>query len=786
MKLKKKIALIVLTLALLLSSTVIFASAEFTEDNIEDVLEYFLAPVFVRDELENDDAVGVEKYLDYAKLTVEDGVWHIVPNDMRNANLVMKLGDEPVGSVVLSTKIMLGAPITDDDEASLELAPKFNFHIRLHKENGLWDASTFFSFDAQNEKIIYRSYNEKSGRLDKENVLSIKPAYDSWYELDFVFNFENGTYSITLVNGDDTVEIKDIPVGPFVASSEMRMLLTESRKAQAYIDYIELYEGTFVREISDEAINDIAVDYIKKLDTLSKGPLPLATRLRIAEVYRIILIEKNFRPASHTEGYDEIIKIIENDLKYINVAYKDAIVEYAANIDKKADYSDRLDYLKQLDAASSLLPTELSAFIAVPGLTEADFTLVTNAREAIEIERTDLQEIKTASDEYILKTAEYDAANKDYAYMTAFLLDLTARENVDVSYPGVKEAKETVEDALDNKLKAIVDICQKFFAKVDAMDEIISAVPETGVCGDAFEELYYGLYCDSTSEGSTVLGAHSLYNGGVLYEGLDNSTYPGLNEKITKYLSESAYIESRVAASELFITYIRLAKSATQYKVILDKVQLAAKCIDDDLTEFTVEDKYIGVAEARADYALLLEKLAKIEASAKAYVLEANKVKTALTANYNVLKSAYKSAVALKAAGDVAGMEGVKEANIILAQADALLKKYENASQSLIVATDWLDDETLSLSERRAFINAALKSKADSTDDIDGVSEAKTKLDAAIKKYNDDVNSANGQITVAMDNAMNLASTVAPTSASLTAHDIFKKIFDIAVLVNED
>ena len=784
MRFAKKIAVLMLIAVLLISSSAFFTSADFTEDNIEDVLEYYLTSVFVREDLNALDAEGVHESLLYSTHQMvqdpknsENSVWYIVPGDMRNANLTMGLGDELVGKLVLSTRLMLGAPLDDGDENTVENAPNLNFNITLHKANGLWDQSTFFAIDAKGGEIAYYSYNEQSGRLDKKNVLNVTPVYDSWYELDFVLNLEKGTYSFNLVNGETEIAIKDVSVGPFVKTSEVRMLLKESRRAQLWLDQIDLYEGSFLRDTSEAGKNATAIDYLKKLDALSKTDISLATRLRIAEVYKILLIENNFQPELGIDGYDEVLALIAEDIKYINRAYKDALVYYVSAIDTSKTYTERCQHLELLDGASALLPVAEEEFLLCPGMTGEDYATVTAERAKIEAERAALAALKQGSEAYIAKAGEYDDENKDYAYMKQYMSEIVAIENVDESYPGLKEAKAASYTLLSLKIAEIERICNDFIERVDRMNVIISAVPEHGVCGDSFEELYYTLYCDSTKDTNTVLGAESLYNGGVLFSGLDNATYPALTEKIALYLTEAAYIQSRVEASEAFITYVRLAKSATQYNIILDKIELAAKCIDDDLTEFTVEDKYKGVSEARADYAIILQRLKASEAAAKLYVAEAAKVSAAMDKGYNTLKAALASALLLKEDGDVAGMEGVKEANIILSEAEAIIKSYEGFSKTLIDAVTALDNEELSISERRAYITAANNAKAKSTDEISGVSDAKTKLTAAIAKYDADIAAANAAFVTELSNAVTVSVSVATHDTAPNAVLVFSELF---------
>ena len=65
MRFAKKIAVLILMAALLISSSAFFVSADFTEDNIEDVLEYYLTSVFVREDLNGLDAEGVYESLLY-------------------------------------------------------------------------------------------------------------------------------------------------------------------------------------------------------------------------------------------------------------------------------------------------------------------------------------------------------------------------------------------------------------------------------------------------------------------------------------------------------------------------------------------------------------------------------------------------------------------------------------------------------------------------------------------------------------------------------------------------
>ncbi len=784
MKLAKKIAVVLLALALLVSSSVLFASAEFTEDNIEDVLEYYCTSTFVLEDLNTADAQGVVEALEFSQHSVvadpdngENFLWYIVPQDMRHANLVMPFAETPVDTLVLSTKVMLGAPDDDGDAQTVEKAPKLNFTVRTHEESGLYQTSAVLTIDCQAGEIRYFSYDSETGKIDKANVLELEPVYNSWYELDFVFDFSKSVYSFALKNGDDTVEISNIPVGSFAYASEVRMFLEESRLAKMWIDGIKLYEGSFIRDTDESGKNAKAIEYLKELNEFSKGNLDIATKLRIAEVYKILLIEKGFTPNEGIDDYDVVLALIEEDKAYINRAYMDAILAYVGAIDATKTYAERVEYLVTVDSYNSLLPTDEAEFLLLDGMDADSYALVNAARLALETERANLLNIETGSKAYIAKAGEYNASNKDYTYMTGFLRDLLAIEHVDISYPGVADVKAGTHTALDNKIKLIDSVVNSFVTRVDRMQQIVAAVPENEVCGDSFEELYYKLYNDYKDGDNVVKGAKSLYNGGVIYSGLDNSTYPGLSEKIGLYLAQFDYINARVASTERFLSAIRLAKSATQYNIILEKVEEAAKYIDDDLSEYTVEEKYEGVAQAKEDYLDLVQLLKDLENNSKKYVAEVEKVKAAMDKGYNALKAAVSAALAVKDKGDYTGMEGIKEANIALSNAQAVIECYEGYSKILIDSVAALQAQGLSISERRALIVAANDAKAESTDEITGVTDAKTKLDSAITKYNSDIAAANAAYGDAMVKGTAISSAVVPVSAAQKSYQVIAAIF---------
>ena len=783
MKLIYKILMVIVLLSLLVCSFAVFATAAdaFTEEDIEKILEYHCTSVYVHDYMDNTDIAGITPALKYSlaeivKDPLDDGnnLLHVVPSDMRNANLVCGFGENTHKSLVLTTRVMFGAPVDDGNADTEECAPTFDIFIRMGKPNGLHDTATFFTIDYKSGEIAYNSYDSASGRLNKVNKVNFAPKYDVWYELAFVFNFVKGSYDITINGSDGSTFTANANLGEFSDAREVRMLLSESRLANMWIDSMDVYEGSYVRDIDD--INNVTATAIINLDELSKSNLSLEARVRIADVYQTLLVEKEFVPNDATPELDKVLAIIEKDMAYKNATYIEAFDAYSKAINTNKSYYDRIDYVDFVDRFNSLLPdtqAELEALLGVKK--DTDFAIVKSAMERLNAEISALAVAKEQSESFIDAALAYDATSKDYAYMKSTYAALTSFDKRDATYLGVADANLIYKN-LGLKITAIEDIVNTFMDNVKAMATIIDSLPASDAqCGDAFEVLYYTNY-------KTAL---SLYADGNLYDGLDNSTYTRgggantetLSDSIATFLLKEKYIDARIAVSKEFISLVETAASTTTYATMQERLDLAEPYIDNDVVNKSVEPKYEGVEEAISLYNSLREKLKSDAACAELYVLEVAKIANAKT--YAQKKAAVESALKLKATGNVAGLPGVKEANIALANAQTEIECLEGYSKTLIdsVAALTAENNTLTLAERRELIEVASSAKGQSTEEISGVKEAKSALDAAIKSYNDAVASANAQLADAVTNSGVVASSGNVNTASDFLCEIIKAIF---------
>ena len=773
MKLVRKLAVLLITIAVLASALAVLvtASGEDKLSAVDSLLQYHCSTVYVDNDMSEaptyDENLFVALSNDETLTVVKDpkgtdnDTWHIVPEDMRNANIVVGFGEKQ-STVVFTTRVMFDEPTDDGDERTEEKAPTYQVFIKMNNSNGLTDTATLFEIDYKTAKIKYRYFNEQTGRLNAEALVDFAPEYNVWYDLDFVFNFESGSYSISVKSDNDEFEAT-ASLGTFKSASEIRMLLSESRLAEFWCDYLEVYAGTFKRELDN--VNNKTAELLVAIDALTDTDLTLEEKVAVADAYRTVLIEKGFTPNDATPNLDEITAIIENDVKFMNATYFEAFSEYASKIDVAKSYYDRMDYVDFVNRFDSLLPDEKTEFEALAGIVAGNFERYEEAKALVAAEAELLLAIKNDSDSFIDEVSSFDKANTDFSYMTNVYETLKAFDKRDATYEGVIEASKVYE-ALGTKIKAIEDTVTKLMQNVKAMADVVDAL-ETVQCGDAFETVYYTNY----------LTALKLYNGGDIYEGFDNATYNGLTDSIAKFLSVEEYLLERVKLSREFITLINQAKNSTQYQYIKNKLDEAAPYIDGDIANKSVEPKYEGVSQAILDYNQFRQKLAEDKAASEAYVAEVAKIANANT--YAAKKAAVAAALAKKAAGDILGLPGVKEANIALSNAQSEIDALTGYSATLIDCVEKLNAEnnSLTVEERRELIVIASNAKDKSTEEISGVKEAKSGLESAISKYNSDIAAANAALEGAVVNASAACASGTSATSVQNVFEIIKALF---------
>ncbi len=794
MKLVRRLALVILAVALLSTCLAVFAGAvgthgnEFGADNIEDVLEYHFNEVFIHDSMNSYDDLynnaddNVFLALDYTNsATVKDpldsgnNVLQIIPQTKRNANFIVSFG-EARGSAVIATKVMFAAPVDDGDSATAEKAPTFNMFIKMTNDTGLSFSETFFAIDYKSNEILYRSYDEASGRLSTENKLEITPEENVWYDLEFIFDFEKGTYSISVKAGDNAPVTAVADLGEYASALETRMLVKDSMLATMWCDYLDVYEGTFRRALDDKSgetvkyiadLGNLAGYVANTADANKQGTLE--SRVKIADVYSILY---NLQGNPYGANLDAV-----SAEDFINDTYIEALVTYSAAIDTSLDYYTRLDYTKHVSKFDNLLPADQTEFEALAGYTAGDFEAAVTARNALDEEISTLAAIKSDSDAFIEKVSKFDTESKDYAYMVSQYAALSVYEKRDRTYIGVSDA-ELVFTGLGVKIKAIETVSNNFIDNVFAMSAIYDpATADSIVCGAGFEVYYYTNFKTADS---------LISDEDVLYAGLDNSTYQNKNgdklvDVIAVYKIHEAYIQSRIAISKDFIAIVEHAGLATTYLGVKDQITEALKYIDNDITDgFTVEEKYEGVLAAKDKLEKIQQRLEDEYGAAEDYIAAVNKINENMS--YSEMKSAIVAALALKSAANIIGLPDdlsaqVSTATVTLSNFQTKIETSEGYSKILIDSVAALDNSKLTMAERYDLLVSAKNASERSDDAITGVAAAKTKLEAKIKAYNNDVKSVNTALANATTNANAICSAGVAVKAVRDSYSVVAVVF---------
>lgn len=175
----------------------------------------------------------------------------------------------------------------------------------------------------------------------------------------------------------------------------------------------------------------------------------------------------------------------------------------------------------------------------------------------------------------------------------------------------------------------------------------------------------------------------------------------------------------------------------------------------------------------------LEKEIAESNAAATAYIAAVKPLETLVKgSDYAAIKAAVDKANALKEKGNISGIDGVIEANLLLSEAETKINCREGNSRKFITAVDAIETAK-TLSERRAAIVTASQSLSDADLTYSGVVAAKEKLTAATADYNAAVRAANAEFRTACGTAATVSAAGAPTgsvgTALATVADIMKK-----------
>ena len=676
---------------------------------------------------------------------------------------------------------------------------------------------TYFKLDFSNpEKAVvkYTAYDPEYYHQPAERTLDFAPQNNTWYTVEAIMNFADNELIIDVFERDNsenkatTGKVMFAPEKCNVlddkgnAGPKYAVLSANSNNgastAEISFDNIMFYEGTAVRDIVEpgKAINSFL---LQVNDAATADTTSIDKRVEIAEFYEKIFYNDNpgmkYVPDATADEAARVQAV--NDIKaaaktYFNKTYAEALIACADTLenDKTLKYYDRSGIYEKAtpfynfffaNGYESLFDYEAGDFDSLddfPNITEFKAGLE-HAKTVYESEFVKRADIKDASVAYVDFISNFNYDSRDYEYIAGsleFLEGLVDRDNTfkyaeevgitDENDPKYKyqtvavafaeyEAIKSVKDAMDANLKTFTDA-------IYAMnDEPVKTQGFAAICNN-------------------YATASSVYTNGTVHEQLDILTYTAtvngmsISTYIQKYNDRGAYIDARIAECEAFIELIDGASASAAYRGTLTFLDAAALYLDGNTGDKSVETDYPGINEAIATYNALREKLAGDVSRSDAYKAAVNAID--LNAAYASLKAAVEAALPFKETGAVVGIDGVKEANIKLSEAESKIKTLEGNSSTLIATVNKIKDAK-TVAERRELIFIATSAAAGAEDAISGVTAAKAALAEAVAQFNSDVEAANSGFFTAVNNAAGVSAGVSDSENAYKLSDIIKAFF---------
>lgn len=773
MKFAKRIFVGILAVAMLVSCLTLSTSAEnaptLPSDNLEDVLEYLLY----------DEPFSVENYDGESEgpYVPADSFFEIVSGE---ASVDIVADSSSDKSLCITNSSTVGAGYRLDLTESGDFKKLFvtSFTLKIGNEgdtngsdfyvvatlNDYFDNIVLFAAKTAGEKkaFSYSEYNTDRVTYETVDVEDAVPELGVEYEVEIVFSTDQNKYSVTVKNGDALVFTYTDQIAKSEGIASLRYYVKNPNEAttKTYLDNMKAYEGAAVRDVENSDV--AAAEFVVAIQELADySGTSIEKQVEIADLYAKLFETGNgydpyCPPDEDTELYNKARAVVEGASAYRNHTYAKAFIYYLGAVSSAGDYYDRIDYYEEN------VEYYYEAFKNGDLAIEADDAeAVAKAIESCDAMLKDFA-LSASYCENFVRTVEegYNPNNRNYTVMLAKYGALSALKsraedipefnyaeiNPDTKYPTVADAI-AVYEALEAKIAAInYNVEKVFLPAVNAMDMTQRELTENNLyLTENFESLY-----------ENYLVALTVYANGTVHPQLDPATYPGLSAVIEKFVVCAEYVEGRVADCLEFVSRVNGASSSPDYLTVVKQLALT-DCYFDTNPEYSL-DKYAGVEEAIELRKTLEARVVKNEADAAAYIAEVAKID--LEASYLNLKAAVDAAMALKADGDITGIDGIEEANIKLAKAEAIVSSLAGHSSTLIEAVNALKTAT-TLSERRYLIFVANGAKDSSEDSISGVTAAKAELANQIQKYNSDVQEMNnlfasvvGNVTGTMSSAV--------------------------------
>lgn len=785
MKFAKKFFVGILAVAMLVSCLTLSTSAEdaprLPSDNLEDVLEY----------LRYDEAFIVENYNDKTE-PPETSLFELVKGADASVEIVQD-SENDKSLLITNNNSTVGTGYRMDLTESREFKKLFvtSFTLKIGADgdtsgsdfyvvatlNDYFDNIVLFAAKTagENKSFCYSEYD--SERVTYETVVASDavPELGVEYNVEIVFSTDQNKYSVTVKNGDAVVFTYTDEIAESEGIASLRYYVKDPVDAgttKTYLDDIEAYEGAAIRNVKEP--EKAAAEFVIAIQDLADySGTSIEKQVEIADLYAKLHEAGNAYapyspPAEGTEVYNEnpdlydrAAEVVAGASAYRKHTYAKALVYYttaAASIDS---------YYEQIEFFEENVDYYYNAF------KDGTFVADTADEEAVEKAIKDceamLDNFKFVADycnNFVRIIEEgYDINSRDYTLMLAKFRALSALKDVAATVPEYDYTKVKADTKYPTVADALV-VYEALEAKIDAISHNVEAVfvPTVNamvITKNALTDNNRYLTANFGSLYDNYQKALTVYANGTVHPQLDPATYPGLSDVIADFEIKADYVESRVADCLEFISRVNGAATSPDYLTVKQQLKFTADYYD-NVEEYALED-YAGVKAAMDLRQTLEDRVNKNEKDANAYIEKVAAIK--LDSSYIDLKKAVEAVLPLKADGDITGIDGVEEANIKLAKAEAIVSSLAGHSSTLIEAVNALKSAT-DLAERRYLIFIANGAKDSAEDSISGVSAAKAELAAQIEKYNSEVAAMNNLFASVVGNVTGTMSSVVTGEAA--------------------
>ena len=763
MKLTKRILVVAVMLAILVSVFAFASSAEFTEDNIDDILEYYY-PKYVKENFNVENAAGycpplhasvsTDLKTDIAEIAVDSDnesnkylSYYYVAENMDPGYFGYDFSvSGGVAETIFSTKVYV--------ERGLAVSlPTYSINIFAYDkyDSPVGESSlvTPLTLNFETGEVYYAKANSTNPSIYAATLvddIEFAIKEDTWYTVTLFVDGATGYYRFIIESEfDDIYESSELSLGNAAYINELIASYTTLPTTSGVIcaiDDVEFYRGTFVR--GDEDLDEITVSTLVGIaELIESGNLDFETKLKIIEVYDAIL-NSDYTPDFSNKYYEsDVVALYESAKKYAPIVYTEFFCEEVLTIDSGKSYARRQDKLVELATFFPLMNGESfytanidNALANLENKVYIDFELAI-AEHNLKYQDAVTEDDIAALDEELaaIKAAKGEAEDAFKAYRLAFLRKEDADTRVSTLEDTISSLVSDFEDSSEYLTEAIEIITENeellavLREALDIYNAEIAALHE--VKKDSENFISFMKTFDPDSRDYTYL--RDAYDQVAQYELRDSSyNYSYDNpECVYYYIPTFEALEKKVAEMNAVIDQFRsgvliMQEEDADFNRLFNVGYLTAKEVYND------GKIYEGVDVATVPSLTLdIAKYLEIEASFSVTIeASENFIASVNTAMFNTLyetkKVALAAAKALLESDKNINMAypGVSEAAAKIATVEKDIKALEDAAADYLAAVADIGTKT-SFNEKKAAIDKALSLQAaGNVVGIAGISEA--------------------------------------------------------------